>query len=43
MKEEKIKGLKPPTPQRLADLKKKGYSQKDISTVYGVSERTVRN
>lgn len=39
----KEKGVKPPTPQHLKELKQKGYTQKDIATVYGVSERTVRN
>ncbi len=43
MRKEKFKGLKPPTPQRLKELKKLGYTQKDIATVYGVDERTVRN
>jgi transposase len=43
MRKAKFKGIKPPTPQRLKELKQKGYTQKDIATVYGVNERTVRN
>ena len=43
MRKTEFKGLKLPTPQRLKELKQKGYTQKDIATVYGVSERTVRN
>jgi len=31
-----------PTPQHLNYLKQQGYTQKDIATVYGVSERMVR-
>jgi len=43
MKETKFKGIKAPTPQHLNSLKQKGYTQKDIAIIYGVSERTVRN
>jgi transposase len=31
-----------PTPQHLKELKQKGYTQRDIAAVYGVSERMVR-
>jgi len=34
--------LEKPTPQRLAELKQQGYTQKDIATIYGRSERMVR-
>ncbi|CAI2189836.1 2014_t:CDS:10 [Funneliformis geosporum] len=40
MRKEKFKGIKTPTPQHLKELKQRGYTQKDIATVYGVSERT---
>jgi transposase len=43
MKEAKFKGIKTPTPQHLKSLKQQGYTYKTIATVYGVSERTVRN
>src|ERR1051325_6585252 len=38
----KYKGESKPTPQHLTSLKQQGYTQKDIATVYGVSERMVR-
>jgi len=43
MKEAKFKGIKTPTPQHLKSLKQQDYTYKTIATVYGVSERTVRN
>ncbi|KLL03254.1 MAG: transposase [Mycoplasmataceae bacterium CE_OT135] len=43
MKKAEFKKIKPPTPQHLNSLKQQGYTYKTIATVYGVSERTVRN
>ena len=43
MKKAKFKGIKTPTIQHLNNLKQQGYTYKTIATVYGVSERTVRN
>ncbi|KLL01765.1 MAG: transposase [Mycoplasmataceae bacterium RC_NB112A] len=43
MSKAKSKGIKTPTPQHLKSLKQRGYTYKTIATVYGVSEKTVRN